>query len=244
MLQIFNALSRAFSDLFQLKVLWIVIWPVIVSCALWIVLGMIFGDTFSGWIAAGLSAIGVQDWLASIEPTWLSDGIQGVLYFILFVPLIIITTLIITAIFSMPALIHIVASRYYPNLKREYGGSITGNLVNALLATCIFIAIWVITLPLWLVGIGLVIPFVAAAYLNQQLFRYDSLSEHASSEEIKSLLATDRIPLWGLGLFTGLTQFIPLLNFFAPVFAALAFIHFELARLADARSRSSKIDPY
>ncbi|MDP1558393.1 MAG: EI24 domain-containing protein [Nitrosomonas sp.] len=240
MLQIFNALSRAFNDLFQFKVMWIVIWPTIIACTLWLILGTIFWGTFSGWIAEGLTVIGVQDWLASIEPVWISDGMRNILYFILFVPLIVITTLIITAIFSMPALIHLVANRYYPDLKREYGGNIVGNLVNALLATCVFVVIWVITLPLWLAGIGMVVPFVAAAYLNQQLFQYDSLCEHASREEMKSLLATDRKLLWGLGLLTGLIQFIPLLNFFAPVFAALAFIHFELARLANIRSNSNK----
>jgi len=40
---------------------------------------------------------------------------------------------------------------------------------------------------------------------------------------------------WGLGLFTGLLQFVPLLNFFAPVLTGLAFIHFGLSRLADMR---------
>ena len=39
----------------------------------------------------------------------------------------------------------------------------------------------------------------------------------------------------GLGLLTGLLQFVPLLNLFAPVLTALAFIHFGLARLADLR---------
>ena len=135
----------------------------------------------------------------------------------------------------MPALIHLVADRDYPQLERENGGGIRGSLLNALLAIGIFIAIWLITLPLWLVGAGVVIPFVAAAYLNQRLFRYDALAEHASQEEMRAIFSSWRPLLWGLGLLTGLVQFIPILNLFAPVLAALAFIHFGLARLENLR---------
>jgi hypothetical protein len=41
-----------------------------------------------------------------------------------------------------------------------------------------------------------------------------------------------------LGLLTGLVQFVPLLNLFGPVLAALAFIHFGLARLDAQRGHS------
>jgi uncharacterized protein involved in cysteine biosynthesis len=92
-----------------------------------------------------------------------------------------------------------------------------------------------ITLPLWLVGAGLVIPFIATAYLNQRLFRYDALAEHASEDEMRAIFSSQRSLLWGLGLLTGLVQFIPILNLFAPVLTALAFIHFGLARLKNLR---------
>jgi hypothetical protein len=39
-------------------------------------------------------------------------------------------------------------------------------------------------------------------------------------------------------LLTGFFQFLPLLNLFAPVVTALAFIHFGLARLDDLRRTS------
>ena len=101
-----------------------------------------------------------------------------------------------------------------------------------------FIAIWVITSPLWLFGAGIIIPFVAAAYLNQRLFRYDALAEHASNEELKLLVTANRSSLWALGLLTGLTQFVPILNLFAPVLSGLAFVHFGLERLANLRQSS------
>ena len=126
----------------------------------------------------------------------------------------------------MPALIKLVADRNYPELKRENGGGIAGSAINTMLSIGFFIAIWIVTLPLWAIGIGIIVPFVAAAFMNQQLFRYDALSEHANKQEIKDIVNTNKYSLWGLGLLTGLIQFVPVLNFFAPIFTALAFIHF------------------
>lgn len=235
MTPILDALIRAFRDLFQFKVLWIVIWPMLLAVLLWLSLGVAFWDTFSGWITSGLAATGIQPWLDGVEPRWVAHGIQAVLHLILFVPLVFITALVITALFAMPALIRLVADRDYPQLKRESGGSMIGNLINALVAVAIFLAIWVVTLPLWLVGVGVVVPFIAAAYLNQRLFRYDALAEHASHEEMQTLFSKHQSSWWGLGLLTGFLQFVPLLNLFAPVLTALAFIHFGLARLACLR---------
>jgi CysZ protein len=233
---VFEALSRAFRDLFQFQVLWIVIWPILAASLSWLLLGVAFWSTFSGWIASGLTAIGIQTWLEGVEPRWVAYGIQAIAHLILFVPLVFITALVITALFAMPALIHLVADRDYPHLERENGGGFAGSLFNALIALGIFVAIWLITLPLWLIGVGLVIPFIATAYLNQRLFRYDALAEHASQDEMRAIFSSRRSLLWGLGLLTGLVQFIPILNLFAPVLTALAFIHFGLARLKNLRS--------
>lgn len=235
MTPIFDALSRAFRDLFQFRILWIVIWPVLAATLLWLVLGVAFWESFSGWIANGLTAIGIQSWLEGVEPRWIANSIQAMAHLILFVPLVFITALVITALFAMPALIRLVADRDYPQLKRENGGGIAGSLLNALLAIGVFIAIWTLTLPLWLTGAGLVVPFLAATYLNQRLFRYDALAEHASREEMQALFSTCQSSWWGLGLLTGLLQFVPFINLLAPVLTALAFIHFGLARLANLR---------
>lgn len=240
MTPILDALSRAIRDLFQFQVLWIVIWPMLVAVTLWLVLGVTFWSTFSGWIASGLTAIGIQSWLDGVEPRWIAYGLQAVLHLILFVPMVLVTALVITGLFAMPALIRLVADRDYPQLKRENGGSLAGNLLNALFAIAVFVAIWALTLPLWLIGAGVVVPFVAAAYLNQRMFRYDALAEHASHEEMQTLFSEHRSSWWLLGLLTGFVQFVPLLNLLAPVLTALVFIRFGLERLASLRQTSPR----
>ena len=238
---IVKATVRGFRDLFQFKVLWIVIWPLLVATFSWLIIGAVFWDTFSEWIANGLAAIGVQPWLDGLEPRWVANTIQGIAHLFLFVPLVFISALLITAVFGMPALIALVAERDFPQLSRENGGSITANLLNAALAIVIFIAIWIVSLPLWFIGVGVVIPFVAAAYLNQRLFRFDALAEHASSEELQALFTRYQSSWWGLGLLTGLLQFVPILNLFAPVLTALTFIHFGLDRLQELRGEEAHI---
>ncbi len=236
---VFDALARALRDLFSLRVLWVVVWPMLFALLLWLVLGVTFWGTFSGWMAQGLDAIGIQTWLADLEPVWIAHGIQVLLHLLLFVPLVMLTALVITALFGMPALIRVVAERDYPELARENGGGMVGSLWNAAIAIVLFVALWVVTLPLWLIGVGVLVPFVAAAYLNQRLFRYDAIAEHASAAEMATLFRQERGGWWGLGLLTGLVQFVPLLNLLGPVFAALAFIHYGLARLEQRRRQGS-----
>lgn len=238
MLQIFTALSRALRDLMQLKILWLIIWPILLASSFWLVVGVVFWDTFSIWIFQGLAAIGVSEWIEKVDSNWLAYIIQSLIHMLVFIPLVMVTILIIMAVFEMPALINLVAKRHYPDLKRGNGGTIVGTVINSIFALFIFAFIWVSTLPLWAFGIGVIVPFVAAAFINQQLFRYDALSEHANKDEMKQLLRSKRFSLWNLGLITGMLQFVPLLNFVAPTFTALAFIHYELARLDRIRSVS------
>ncbi|MGV8990823.1 MAG: EI24 domain-containing protein [Thiobacillus sp.] len=235
MTPILDSLARALRDLFSLRVLWVVIWPMLVAMLLWLALGITFWSTFSGWLEYGLDRIGIQVWLTELEPVWIANGIQMLLHLMLFVPLVMLTALVLTALFGMPALIRVVAERDYPHLKRENGGGLVGSVWNAVIAIIVFIALWVVSLPLWLIGVGILIPFVAAAYLNQRLFRYDAIAEHATANEMAALFKSERGGWWGLGLLTGLIQFVPVLNLFGPVIAALAFIHYGLARLNQHR---------
>jgi len=75
------------------------------------------------------------------------------------------------------------------------------------------------------------------AYLNQRLFRYDALAEHASREEYAQVIERSTLKLYLLGAVVGLLQFVPLLNLFLPVYAGLAFIHLCLAELQQLRLR-------
>jgi uncharacterized protein involved in cysteine biosynthesis len=94
-----------------------------------------------------------------------------------------------------------------------------------------------LSLPLWLFPpLWPLLPVVLFAYLNQRVFRYDALAEHATAWEMKTLFQRYRGDLFLLGVALALAGMIPLLGFFAPVYGGLAFIHYCLARLAQLRA--------
>jgi len=155
-------------------------------------------------------------------------------------PAMLVTALVITEIVAMPVIVRFVADRYYPGLGHAFGGSVAGSMANAAVAIVIFAVLWVVTLPLWLTGIGAVLaPVLTSAWLNQRLFRYDALADHASREEFADFVRTSRRELFGLGVLLSLLLYVPLFNLAVPVLAGLAFTHFGLARLA--LLRQSKI---
>jgi uncharacterized protein involved in cysteine biosynthesis len=108
---------------------------------------------------------------------------------------------------------------------------------NTLWAILLFAGLWIVTLPLWLLGpIAAFLPLGLSAYLNQRLFRYDALAEHASAQEMTQVFALARGRLALLGLITAAFYFIPPLNLIAPIYGALAFIHLCLAELRRVRT--------
>lgn len=100
-------------------------------------------------------------------------------------------------------------------------------LVAAYLA---WILLALLFIPLWPV-----LPVVLFGYLNQRVFRYDALAEHATGWEMETLIRRHRRELFLLGVVPALVGLIPLLGLFAPVYGGLAFIHYCLARLAQLR---------
>jgi CysZ protein len=91
-------------------------------------------------------------------------------------------------------------------------------------------------LPLWFFPpLWPVLPILLFAYLNQRVFRYDALAEHATGCEMETLIRRHRRELFLLGVALALFGLIPLLGFLAPVYGGLAFIHYCLARLAQLR---------
>jgi uncharacterized protein involved in cysteine biosynthesis len=129
-----------------------------------------------------------------------------------------------------------VARNYYPALVRQQGGSIAGMVGNAFAALAIFLLLSVISLPLWFIPLlWPVLPVLLLAYFNQRMFRYDALAEHANRDEMRTVFKRQSGAMYGLAIILALVAQIPLIGFFTPVIAGLAFIHFELAHLEKLR---------
>ena len=233
---VLRALGSAFRSLLHPRMLALTIWPMLIALAAWLGLAWFWWDHWSQWLSAMLSASDVVGWLEQHGFPGIVRYSVWVLLWLLLAPTILITALLIAAVIEMPLIVRFIAARDYPALERRCGGTVAGSIANALIAVLVFAALWVVTLPLWFTGVlAPLLPVVLSAYLNQRLFRYDALSEHASAEEYRAILESSWGRMYGLGALLALLYYVPLLNLLVPVLSGLAFTHFGLARLAELR---------
>lgn len=236
MQSVISALVAALKSLLHPRMLALVLWPMLAALALWLVAAVMFWGSWSGSLAALLQATPLQHWIAQGFLAALSRYLIDAVLVLMLLMAIYVTALAITAVFAMPMMVDHVAGRYYPGLERRQGGSAAGSIVNAAIAIAAYCAGWVLSLPLWLFSpFALVLPVLLTAWLNQRLFRYDALAEHASRAEYRQLVGRCRVKLYLLGVAVGVLQFVPLLGLLLPVYAGLAFIHLCLAELEQLR---------
>lgn len=235
MITVFDAVVRALRDLARPRVLAILVLPMLGAILLWSVLAWWFWDAWTAGLKSVLEASSGGRWLAAQAGGWLAQGTAVLIVVALLVPAVLVTAIVITELFAMPLIVSEVAHAY-PGLERRAGASVAGSLANAAAAVSIFALLWLVTLPLWLTGIGaIVLPAVNSAYLNQRLFRYDALAEHAGREERERIVAANKGRLYTLGLILAPLYYLPVVNLAAPVLSGLAFTHLCLAELARQR---------
>jgi CysZ protein len=236
MVSVFGAFARALRDLAHPRVLAILLLPMLGAIFTWSALAWFFWDAWIEGFRNLVESTAAARWLATQGMAWILDSTAVLLVIVLLAPAILITAMLITELVAMPVVVSVVA-RAYPSLEKRKGGTILGSAGNALFSIVIFALLWIVTLPLWLTGIGaLVIPALTSAYLNQRLFRYDALSEHASREEYRAIVKRNRGRLYALGLVLAGLYYVPFVNLIAPVVTGLAFTHFCLGELARIRS--------
>jgi len=236
-----RALIRAVVSLAHPKMLLLMLLPLAAAVVIWVVLGVVFweqaADAINYALATWPSLEGLRVLLDYWPLTLVAAHIALAIFFLLMVPVVLVTTLLIVGTFAMPLVVSHVASRSYPRLEQRQGGDWAGSLWNSLVALFIFGVLAAVTLPLWVfpplwpfLSLGLL------AYLNQRVLRYDALAEHATRDELDHIISRERWNLFVLGVVVALATHIPVLGFFAPFFGALVFTHYLLERLEAFRS--------
>ncbi|MFI4923367.1 MAG: EI24 domain-containing protein [Burkholderiales bacterium] len=224
-------------SLFHPKILGLTLLPVLLAFVFWGGLSWWFWQDWVIGVGHLLAQTPLDEYLMRYEIHWLAASVTTVLLILLLFPAVLVTALLVTSVFAMPVMVKHVGARNYPRLEQKHSGTVLGSLWNALVATVIFILLWLVTLPFWLFGLpAVVLPVLLSAYLSQRLFRYDALAEHASTDEFERVLERSGIRLYVLGAILALIQFVPVLNLFSPVYIGLAYIHFCLGELQQLRS--------
>jgi uncharacterized protein involved in cysteine biosynthesis len=237
MSEITKALIKAFASLLHPRMLLLMLWPLAIALVLWLGLAFAFWSQAAAWLQLQFQQSALIDWAITVWPLmYIATHLAWILLALLFVPPVLVTAVLIIGVFSMPAMVGHVSERAYPRLERRRGGTFAGSAWNSVAALLWLIVLTLLSLPLWFIPLlWPVLPIVLFGYLNQRVFRYDALAEHASALEMDTLIRRHRRELFLLGAALALCGLIPLLGFFIPVYGGLAFIHYCLARLAQLR---------
>jgi len=228
-----RSLLYALGNLLHPRMLWLMLWPVLLALGLWGTLAIVFWAQLAAWLA-GLINQWLTTGLFAIQWDVQDAAVIGAkaLIVIMLVPLIQLTALLILSIFGMSAMVEHVASRNYPALERRNGGSLAGSLWNGLVALCGMVLLFLLSIPFWIFPpLWPLIPVAILGWVNQRVLRYDALAEHASADELRAVFAAQRGTLYLLGVALALVAYVPLVGFFAPVLFGLSFIHALLAAL-------------
>jgi CysZ protein len=221
-------------NLFHPRMLWLMLWPMLVSLAIWGSAALVLWTRLALWLAELLNqwALGI----VRVDLGQLSLFLANVALLLLFVPLVYLTALFILGAFGMQKMVEHVASRAFPQLERRRGGSGAGSVWNALVAFGGMLLLFIVSLPLWLIPVlWPVITLGVLTWVNQRLLRYDALGEHADAAEMARLFRERRGPLLLLGFLLALAAYVPFVGFIAPVVFGLAFIRYLLGALIELR---------
>jgi CysZ protein len=177
-----------------------------------------------------------MSWIASWGALWLAKVLAALGGWLLILSASYLIAILLAAIVVLPLLLKHLAAVDYPDLASMGSDSVVTSTWNSVSAALLFIAGWLVTLPLWLIpGLGLLLPFFWMAWLNRRTFAFDALAVHASADEWRELRRRQAMPLLVLGLVMALLAHLPFLGLLAPSLAALAYVHFCLEALRRMR---------
>jgi CysZ protein len=235
---VLGALGYAAANLLHPRMLWLMVWPMLVAVGFWGIAALFLWVRTAARIAeiiqAGLEVFHLQ------APDAALIAAHAVL-FLLFVPLVWLTALFILGVFGMGQMVDHVAALSFPGLERRHGGGLAGSIANGIGTLFGMLILAIITLPLWLLApLWPLIPLIIFAWANQRLLRYDALAEHADRQEMRAVFRARRGQLYLLGLLLALVAYIPVVGFVAPVLFGLAFIRYLLGALAEHRGSLSR----
>jgi hypothetical protein len=201
----------------------------------------------------------LMQWLDSMGAQGLHALIAPLIIVALAVPVIVMVSLLLVAMFMTPAVVSLVAARRFPKLERRQGGGWWQGLAWSIACTLAALAALVLSIPLWFVPpLVLVLPPLIWGWLTYRVFAFDALASHASAAERRELLHRQRWPLLTMGVVCGYLGAAPSLLWVASAatlvlapflliatvwlytlvfaFAACWFTHFTLAELQRMRA--------
>jgi len=237
-----RAILISFRDLFEPRILIFFILSPLISLAVWGLIFFLFAwqwvALLSQWMAESSLFLWVTELIGIVDLSYLPKVLAFLGIVLLFLPLTYFSTVILISLFGMPAIVRVLRDKYYANIPKVAASGI-GSVWNTMLHSLIFLILFGITLPLWVLpGMQIFLPILLTAAYNRRIFSYDALSDFLTHKEIKAFQREYKSDLLLLGIFVGALAYLPLASFFMPIMGAIAYSHFCLGHLSE-KLRSS-----
>lgn len=272
MSKLFNSFWRAAVYCLHPRVIALSVLPLIIMAVLSLGLGYFFWEDALTAMRTALESYELVNtmirWLEGLGLSNLRLVLAPALLLFLTIPVIVIVSLLFVAVFMTPAMVSLVAERRFPQLERKKGGSFLTSLLWSLGSTLIAVIALVVSIPLWFVPpLILIVPPLIWGWLTYRVMCYDSLADHASSEERHQIIKENRTTLLGIGVLSGYlgaapsllwasgAMFVAMAPILVPLaiwiytlvfaFSSLWFSHYTLAALEQMRKKKSAttLDP-
>lgn len=272
MSKLFNSFWRAAVYCLHPRVIALSVLPLIIMAVLSLGLGYFFWEDALTAMRTALESYELVNtmirWLEGLGLSNLRLVLAPALLLFLTIPVIVIVSLLFVAVFMTPAMVSLVAERRFPQLERKKGGSFFTSLLWSLGSTLIAIIALVVSIPLWFVPpLILIVPPLIWGWLTYRVMCYDSLADHASSDERHQIIKENRTTLLGIGVLSGYlgaapsllwasgAMFVAMAPILVPLaiwiytlvfaFSSLWFSHYTLAALEQMRKKNSAttLDP-
>ena len=258
-----DAFWRAAAYCLHPRVILLSLAPLLLAGGLTLALGWFFWEPAVAAVRESLAGWSLIDmalkWLEGFGGTGLRALLAPAIVLGLALPLIVVLTLVMVALFMAPSLVSLVVKRRFADLEARRGASLWQSVLWSLGCTLVALIALVLSIPLWFVPpLVLLVPPLIWGWLTCRVMAFDVLAEHASTEERRTILREQRWPLLGIGVVCGYLGAAPTLLWavgaatliFAPLlvmvsvwlytlvfaFAALWFAHFALAALQRLRA--------
>lgn len=240
---LWTAFKHTARDLFEPRILIFLLLTPIFSLVAWGLIFLLFAwtwvNTLSLWMADSAAFLWLVDFLG-VSAGYLPQFFAIVAIVLLFLPITYFSTVMLISIFGMPVIVAVIREKHYPNLTKV-GASGIGALWNTLLHSLIFLVLFVVTLPLWLLpGMQVFLPIALTAIYNRRIFTYDALGDFMSHKEILQFKKDNRSDLLLMGVVIGGLAYVPLASFIMPIVGALSFTHYCLGKTNEAAVKSSQ----
>lgn len=222
------AFGRALMSQLHFRMLMLTVLPFVLSLAIWgfvLWLGLppmldwmhqIFTDAQGIYILGGMlnwvNGGAIETVLVPLMAMWI------------LLPLMILTALIFVGTMAMPVIAKYVGERQYGDLEKRRGGTFLGSLWTSSSTFCIFLLLWLVTLPLSIIPpLTFVIQPALWGWLMYKVMAYDALADYADPQERQTILREHRWPLLAIGAITGAMGAAPTLLWLGGALSVIFF---------------------